>query len=92
MKQLLLALLTSLSISTAHAITCANTAAGTAYINHRSGTFVGRNFSARVSCTRNTPRLVYWKGGFLCVGRTFYGRVAGSYSFSCRVRSIGRAR
>jgi hypothetical protein len=78
--------------ATAHSaeaqVYCANVYPGTVIINHRSGILYGRDFYARVSCTRNAPVLVYWRGGFMCTGRRFYGRSAWG-SFSCAVRQLG---
>jgi hypothetical protein len=74
--------------SSANAI-CYNLSPGLFFINHRSGFLRGGNFRASVRCTRNTPQYVFWRGGTLCDGSTFYGRYLGR-SFSCSVRKITR--
>jgi hypothetical protein len=74
--------------SSANAI-CYNLSPGLFFVNHRSGILRGGNFRASVRCTRNTPQYVFWRGGTLCDGSTFYGRYLGR-SFSCSVKKITR--
>lgn len=84
MKKLFTLLSTLLFITTpAHALYCVNTAAG--YASIRASTLTGKNFAARVSCTRYAPAFLYWKGGIVCQGKSFYGR-----NYTCRVTSIRR--
>lgn len=68
---------------------CYSVSPGLFVVNHRNGVLRGGNFRASVRCTRNAPQLMYWRGGTLCDGSTFYGRYLGR-PFSCSVRRIGR--
>jgi hypothetical protein len=89
MNKALLTTLLFLAITPAAHAQCASISPGFVAINHRTGTLVGRNFYARLSCSRNSPVLVLWRGGSMCAGRYFYGRSAAG-SFSCLVRALGR--
>ena len=68
---------------------CYTVSPGLFVVNHRTGVLRGGNFRASIRCTRNAPQLMYWRGGTLCDGSTFYGRYLGR-SFSCSVRRITR--
>lgn len=68
---------------------CARVGTGLVTINHRTGYLYGGNFYARVSCSRNAPSLVYWRGGSMCTGLYFYGRNLAGAPFSCLVRQLG---
>lgn len=68
---------------------CYSVTPGFFFMNHRSGFMRGGNFIATIRCTRNTPPLVYWRGGTLCEASTFYGRYQ-NRSFSCSVNRIIR--
>ncbi|MBX9580506.1 MAG: hypothetical protein K2X87_09375 [Gemmataceae bacterium] len=89
MTRLLLPLVALLTTATAHA-QCADIGPGYVQINHRNGVLYGGNFAARVSCTWNAPTVLYWRGGAMCRGRTFYGRNALRQPFSCRVWNVWR--
>lgn len=58
--------------------------------NHRTSRVFGSNFSARVTCSRYVPTYIYWLGGPLCVGGSFYGRNGLGQRYSCLVRSVTR--
>lgn len=93
MRRLLLAAVAAVSLlaaARAHALQCAVVWPGWVRINHGVGMLYGRNFAARVSCSRGAPVLVYWRGGAMCPGRYFYGRSIAGRPFSCRVWSVWR--
>ena len=90
MKKGLFAALSLLAVLTApqsHA-QCLSISPGKIVINHRQGALYGGNFVARVACSWGAPVLVYWRGGGMCVGRSFYGRNFAGKPFSCRVLSV----
>lgn len=89
MKKLLIAL-AALTISTAAEAQCRYVRPGSyLYISTRSNSFIGSSIHGVAACTRNTPALVLWGGGYMCVGKTFYGRTAQRQAFSCRVIRFG---
>lgn len=91
MKKLLFTALVALTtITQAHAQSCAVISPGWLRINHRVGLLFGSNFAARVSCSRNAPVFVLWRGGAMCPYRYFYGRNGLGQPFSCKVWSVWR--
>lgn len=89
MRKLLGALALSLLVVTEAVALCYTVSPGLFVVNHRTGVLRGGNFRASIRCTRNAPAYMYWRGGTLCDGSTFYGRYLGR-SFSCSVRKITR--
>ncbi len=77
------------SMSSAEAMWCANIVrGGYIYFNHRAGYAYGSNFYVRLSCSRNAPKVLIWNGGYMCTGRTYYGRNNGR-TFSCKPTQLG---
>jgi hypothetical protein len=90
MKRILIATIAALTtVATAEA-QCAYVVPGYFRINHRNGVLYGRTHNARVSCSWNTPAVLYWSGGVMCRGRYIYGRDALRKPFSCRVWNVWR--
>lgn len=67
---------------------CLSVNTGWFIINHRYGLLRGGNFVASVSCTRNAPIYVLWRGGSMCEGGFFYGRNELGRSYRCYVRRL----
>ena len=88
-KKSILSVALVFSFASSAAALCYTVSPGLFFVNHRAGFLRGGNFRASVRCTRNTPPYVYWRGGTLCDGSTFYGRYLNK-PFSCRVYRISR--